>query len=136
MTIRYAREQGLTAADYIACVGQTALGASRPLGNPGRIQTMIDASDLLVTARDADGTLLGLSRTLTDWNWVAYCADLAVIEGRQGAGIGKALLEETAAILGPKVGLSLLPLPGAEGFYRRIGMAEYPAFWRAREDRQ
>lgn len=135
MTITYRREQDLSAAEYIACVGQTTLGASRPLGNAARVQAMIEGSDLIVTARDAEGTLLGLSRTLTDWDWVAYCADLAVVEGRQGAGIGKALLEETAAILGPRVGLALLPLPGAEGFYRRIGMTEYPAFWRSREDR-
>ena len=77
MAITYAQETGLTAEEYIACVGQTTLGASRPLGNVERVQAMIDESDLVVTARAEDGTLLGLSRTITDWHWVAYCMDLA-----------------------------------------------------------
>lgn len=133
MTIIYAQETGLTAEEYIACVEQTTLGASRPLNNPERIQAMIDESNLVVTARAEDGTLLGLARTLTDWHWVAYCMDLAVVETRQGGGIGKALLDETARVLGPGVGIALLPLPGVEGFYRHIGMTDYPAFWRKRE---
>jgi len=134
MAVTYAREEGLTAAEYIACVGQTTLGAGRPIGNPERVQAMIDESDLVVTARNGDGVLIGLSRTITDWHWVAYCMDLAVVEGQQGGGVGKALLDETARILGPRVGLALLPLPGVEGFYRHIGMTDYPAFWRKRED--
>ena len=89
MAITYAQETGLTAEEYIACVGQTTLGASRPLGNVERVQAMIDESDLVVTARAEDGTLLGLSRTITDWHWVAYCMDLAVVETQQGGGIGK-----------------------------------------------
>ncbi len=100
MAIRYQREEGLAAAEYIACVGQTTLGAGRPIGNPERVQAMIDESDLVVTARNADGLLVGLSRTITDWHWVAYCMDLAVVEGQQGGGVGKALLDETVRILG------------------------------------
>lgn len=133
MTITFAQETGLTAEEYIACVGQTTLGASRPLANAERVQAMLDESDLVVTARTSDGTLLGLARTITDWHWVAYCMDLAVVETQQGSGIGKALLDETARILGPGVGIALLPLPGVEGFYRHIGMADHPAFWRKRE---
>ena len=135
MAITYAQETGLTAEEYIACVGQTTLGASRPLGNVERVQAMIDESDLVVTARAEDGTLLGLSRTITDWHWVAYCMDLAVVETQQGSGIGKALLDTTAKVLGPGVAIALLPLPGVEGFYRHIGMSDYPAFWRKREDK-
>jgi Acetyltransferase (GNAT) family. len=133
MTITFAQETGVTAEEYIACVGQTTLGASRPLANAERVQAMLDESDLVVTARTSDGTLLGLARTITDWHWVAYCMDLAVVETQQGSGIGKALLDETARILGPGVGIALLPLPGVEGFYRHIGMADHPAFWRKRE---
>ncbi len=133
MTITFAQETGLTAEEYIACVGQTTLGASRPLASAERVQDMLDESDLVVTARTSDGTLLGLARTITDWHWVAYCMDLAVVETQQGSGIGKALLDETARILGPGVGIALLPLPGVEGFYRHIGMADHPALWRKRE---
>jgi GNAT superfamily N-acetyltransferase len=135
MSLRYARETSLSAAEYITCVGQTELGKSRPLANAPRVQAMLDESDLIVTARDSSGTLLGVSRIITDWHWVAYCIDLAVVEGQQGQGIGRELMEQAVALLGPKVGLALLPLPNAEAFYRRIGMQEYPAFWRSRADK-
>lgn len=134
--ITYAREDGLTAADYIACVGATTLGQGRPLANPDRVQAMLDNTDLLVTARDADGRLLGLFRAVTDWHWACYCIDLAVIEGQQGKHIGQTLLDTAADLLGPKVSIVLLSKPDAEGFYRHIGMAEpMAAFMRPRTDR-
>jgi ribosomal protein S18 acetylase RimI-like enzyme len=135
MAIAYARE-ALTSADYIAVVGATTLGEGRPLGNPERIQAMLDNTDLLVTARDETGALLGLCRCITDWDWVCYCIDLAVIGGQQGRGIGKALLDHTATLLGPRVSIVLLAKPAAEGFYRAIGMTEpMAAFMRPRTDR-
>src|SRR5690554_3266910 len=134
--ITYARESGITAADYSACVGATTLGANRPLGNPERPQAMLDNSDLLVTARGEQGELLGLFRAITDWHWVCYCIDLAVIEGQQGKHIGQTLLDTATALLGPRVGIVLLSKPDAEGFYRHIGMTEpMAAFMRPRTDR-
>lgn len=134
--ITYAREDGLVAADYIACVGATSLGQGRPLANPNRIQAMLDNSDLLVTARDTNGSLLGLFRGITDWHWACYCIDLAVTEGHQGKHIGQTLLDTATALLGPKVSIVLLSKPNAEGFYRHIGMAEpMAAFMRPRTDR-
>jgi ribosomal protein S18 acetylase RimI-like enzyme len=134
--ITYAREDGLKAADYIACVGATSLGQGRPLANPERVQAMLDNTDLLVTARDADGSLLGLLRAITDWHWVCYCIDLAVIEGQQGKHIGQTLLDKATELLGAKVSIVLLSKPDAEGFYRHIGMAEpMAAFMRPRTDR-
>ncbi|MEO9297442.1 GNAT family N-acetyltransferase [Devosia alba] len=134
--ITYARENGLTAADYIACVGATTLGQGRPLANPDRIQAMLDNADLLITARDAGGALLGLLRAITDWHWVCYCIDLAVIEGQQGKHIGQTLLDTATELLGPKISIVLLSKPDAEGFYRHIGMTEpMAAFMRPRIDR-
>jgi len=136
MPITYDQEQTLTAADYIACVGRTTLGPARPLGNPIRVQQILDNSPIIVTARDEDGSLLGVFRGMTDWHWVCYCADLAVVEGQQGKGIGKALMDKAAEILGPRVAITLLAKPDAEGFYRAIGMTQpMAAFLRPRTDR-
>ena len=59
-----------------------------------------------------------------------------MIEGQQGKRIGQNLLDTAADLLGPKVSIVLLSKPGAEGFYRHIGMTEPMAsFMRPRTDR-
>jgi len=132
--MRCAREDTLPAADYIAVLGETSLGARRPLGNAERIRAMLAGADLIVTARDEDGTLAGLARCLSDGAWVCYCAELAVRESYQGKGIGKAILDKAAEILGPGVAITLLAYPDAAGFYERIGMRPAQAFYRERLD--
>ncbi|UJW86555.1 GNAT family N-acetyltransferase [Devosia sp. SL43] len=124
MSIVCAQETGLTAEEYIACVGQSVLGQNRPLGNPERVQAYLDNSNLTITARNKHGTLVGLFRGTTDWHWVCYCADLAVAETHQGRGIGKALMDKGGEILGPGVTITLFSLPGAEGFYKAIGLTQ------------
>jgi GNAT superfamily N-acetyltransferase len=136
MSIICAQETGLTAEEYIACVGQSALGPTRPLGNTDRVQAMLDGSNLVVTARDDSGRLVGLFRAMTDWNWVCYCADMAVVETSQGQGIGARLMDKAAEIVGPGVSIILLALPGAEGFYQKIGLTQTSAaFYRDRTHR-
>lgn len=136
MSIAYAQETGLTAEEYIACVGQSALGPTRPLSNTERVQAYLDNSNLTVSARNASGVLLGLFRGTSDWHWVCYCADLAVVETYQDQGIGQALMDKAAEILGPGVTITLLSLPGAEGFYQKIGLTQTnAAFYRDRTHR-
>ena len=122
MAVVCAQETGLTAEEYIACVGQSALGPTRPLANIERVQAILDGSNLVVTARDTDGVLVGIFRGMTDWHWVCYCADMAVAETHQGQGIGRIMMDKAAEILGPGCSIILLALPGAEGFYKAIGL--------------
>jgi GNAT superfamily N-acetyltransferase len=136
VSIICAQETGLTAEEYIACVGQSKLGPARPLGNTERVQAMLDNSNLVITARDETGRLIGLSRSITDWNWNCYCADMAVVEASQGQGIGKTLMDKAAEILGPGVSIIVLALPGAEGFYSKLGLTHTDAgFYRDRTHR-
>lgn len=136
MTIICALETGLTAEEYIACVGQSALGPTRPLGNTERVQAYLDSSNIVVSARDSNGRLVGVFRGVTDWHWVCYCADLAVAETNQGQGIGKLLMDKAAEVLGNGVTIALLSLPGAEGFYEKIGLTRTnAAFYRDRTNR-
>lgn len=136
MSIICAQETGLTAEEYIGCVGQSTLGPNRPLANAERLQAMLDNSNLVVTARTAEGTLVGIFRGMTDWNWVCYCADLAVAETHQRQGIGKTLMDKAVEILGPGCSIALLAMAGSEDFYRGIGMAATPSgFYRDRTHR-
>ncbi|MEO5806809.1 GNAT family N-acetyltransferase [Devosia sp.] len=124
MSIICAQETGLAAEEYIHCVSQSALGPTRPLGNPERVQAYLDNSPLVITARTAQGDLAGVFRGVTDWHWVCYCADLAVAEPYQDQGIGKQLMAKAVEILGPGIGITLFSLPGAKGFYQSIGLEQ------------
>src|SRR5438093_13124885 len=64
----------------------------RPTHDPQRIRAMFENSDLIVTAWD-ENKLVGVSRTITDWVWCSYLADLAVSPGYKRSGIGKKLIE-------------------------------------------
>ena len=133
-SIAYARETDLAVSDYIAVIGETNMRASRPLGDPARVAQMLAGSNFVVTAREADGTIVGLARCMNDGAWVCYCAELAVREGHQGKGIGKALLDKMSELLGPRVGIALVAYHEAAPFYRKIGLDEYPGFFRERTD--
>ena len=69
-------------------------GLQRPTTDPARIQNMIENASLLVTAWDKE-KLVGIARSMTDWVWCCYLADLAVHPDYQKLGIGKRLIEET-----------------------------------------
>jgi GNAT superfamily N-acetyltransferase len=118
----YAREQDLSVNDYIAVVGNSSLGPTRPLSDRARVANMIAGADLIVTAR-LDGECVGLARALTDFAWVCYLGDLAVSNVHQGRGIGKGLLVKVKEELGDGVGMALLSMPDAKPFYDRAGPA-------------
>lgn len=134
MSIVYAQEQDLTAEDYAAVIAETSMRDRRPLANRGRIARMLAGSNLIVTARDADGLILGLARCMSDTAWICYCSDLAVKESAQGRGIGRGLLDKCAQIIGPGIGLVLVSYPESASFYDRIGMEPAQAHYRARTD--
>lgn len=131
--IVYAREPALSADDYLAVVGNSALGATRPLADRERIAAMLAGAGLVVTAR-LDGQCVGIARGLTDFAWVCYLADLAVHDAFQGRGIGTGLLRHCKAVLGDGVGIALLSVPEAVSYYARlgdsVGLKPYPhAYW-------
>ena len=120
MAVVYAREAAVPIDDYIEVVGNSTLGPTRPINDRDRVAEMIAGADLIVSAR-LNGRCIGVARCLTDFAWVAYCGDLAVHSDFQGRGIGKGLLEACKELLGDDVGMALLSVPEAVGFYDRHG---------------
>jgi ribosomal protein S18 acetylase RimI-like enzyme len=134
--VLYAREQDLDVAEFRRVLLESGLGAIRPLDDEPRLRMMLANAGLIVTARlhQPGRPLVGVARGVTDSSWCCYLSDLAVSASAQNLGIGRGLLEEARRQLGPQVSLILASVPGAVGFYERIGMPRMPdAFWYKRE---
>jgi GNAT superfamily N-acetyltransferase len=114
-------EQDLDVDAFIALLADSGLGERRPIDDRARIAKMLAKADLIVTAR-IDGELVGVARTLSDFAYCSYLADLAVAERCKGQGIGKALIAETRARIGPGSMLLLIAAPTAQSYYEHIGM--------------
>jgi ribosomal protein S18 acetylase RimI-like enzyme len=95
-------------------------GLPRPTHDPQRIKAMFDNSDLIITAWD-ENKLVGVSRTITDWVWCSYIADLAVSPAYKRSGIGKKLIELAREKIGERSMLLLLSVPTAMDYYPKVG---------------
>jgi len=92
----------------------STLGERRPVDNRATMEQMIQRANLVVTAWDGE-LLVGIARTLTDFAYVGYLADLAVRASHQRRGIGIELIRQTRAQMGPNSMLVLLAAPKAVG---------------------
>jgi predicted N-acetyltransferase YhbS len=129
MPIRYAIEPGLSSEAFIDILRRATLSERRPVDNPECIAGMLKHADLIITARDDAGALVGVARTVTDFHYAAYLSDLAVDQRLQRQGIGRELIAATARELRPTCKLILLSAPGAATYYSRIGFSQHPSAW-------
>jgi predicted N-acetyltransferase YhbS len=106
----------------------STLGERRPVDDRSIAADMLRHANLVVTAWDG-GTLVGMARTLTDFSYVGYLADLAVRREYQQRGVGTALIEKTRAKMGPRSMLVLLAAPAAVDYYPRIGFHPHASAW-------
>ena len=95
-------------------------GLHRPTDDPARIAAMYENSNLVVTAWDGE-VLVGASRSVTDWVWCAYLADLAVRSDCMKSGVGRRLIELTKETAGERVMIILLSVPSAMEYYPKVG---------------
>lgn len=98
-------------------------GIRRPTGDLPRIARMFAAPSLTVSAW-IDGSLVGVSRSLTDYAYCCYLSDLAVDKAHQGLGIGRELIRRTRAVVGDGVSLVLLSAPNAMSYYPGLGFEQ------------
>jgi GNAT superfamily N-acetyltransferase len=109
-----------------------SVGWSVYTGDPERLMRALAGSSLVTAARDDDGRLVGLARTVGDGATISYVQDLLVRPERQRAGIGRALLEHVRAR--SAAGMLLVLTTDAGGtedgarshpFYRSLGFAPH-----------
>jgi len=128
MTVNYALESDLTAAEFINLLRRSTLAQRRPVDEPETIAGMIRHADVMVTAR-VDGKLVGISRAITDFSYCTYLSDLAVDEAFQKKGIGRELIRRMHEAAGLHTNLILLAAPKARSYYPHIGMTPHDSCW-------
>lgn len=126
--IEYRDNASITAEQAIDLYKRSTLGERRPVHNVQTFEAMVKNANLTITAWEGE-KLVGISRSLTDFAYVAYLADLAVDQQYQRSGIGKQLIEETKTKLGPECMIVLLAAPKANEYYKHIGFEHNPRAW-------
>jgi len=105
----------------------STIGERRPVDDRERMRRMLAEADLVVTAWDGE-TLVGISRSVTDWVYCTYLSDLAVRLDYQAQGIGRELVRRTRRET-PEATIILLAAPKAIEYYPRIGMTQHNSAW-------
>jgi predicted N-acetyltransferase YhbS len=127
--IHYSQEPRLSAAAFIDVLGRSTLAERRPVHDGETIAAMLQNADIILTARTAEGLLVGVSRAITDFAYCTYLSDLAVDAAWQGQGIGRELIRRTHEAAGLHTTLVLLAAPKARTYYPHIGMRAHDSCW-------
>ena len=126
--LSYRSDKTISATEFVDVLRRSTLAERRPIDNPECIEAMLRHANLLCTAWDED-RLIGVARSVTDFQYCCYLSDLAVDQAYQNLGVGKELIRLTKAGLGPKANLILLAAPKAEGYYPKIGFEPHRSAW-------
>lgn len=105
----------------------STLGERRPVGDRSRMASMLEDANLVITAWDGT-SMVGVSRSVTDWVYCTYLSDLAVRSAYQSRGIGKELVRLTRQAT-PQAAVILLAAPQAVDYYPKIGMTRHDSAW-------
>jgi GNAT superfamily N-acetyltransferase len=131
--IEYRNGNDLDLDQVIELYNASTLGERRPVDDREIMSAMLHHANLVVTAWDGD-LLVGIARTLSDFAYVGYLADLAVRASHQRQGIGAALIQKTREQMGPRSMLVLLSAPKAVAYYPKIGFIRHESAWILRAD--
>jgi len=128
VNIRYETSRQISADEFTDLLKRSTLAERRPVEDPKCIQAMLQHANLLCTAWDGE-KLVGIARSVTDFEYCCYLSDLAVDEKYQKTGIGKQLIGLTKSKLGDRTTIILLSAPKAEAYYPKIGFDAHRSAW-------
>jgi predicted N-acetyltransferase YhbS len=120
MNVIYSSRRKVTNSQFIDLLKRSTLAERRPVDDLTRIKAMLQHADLICSAWDGR-KLVGIARSVTDFAYCCYLADLAVDAACQRQGIGRELIRLTRSKLGKQAMIVLLAAPRAEAYYPRIG---------------
>ncbi|MFH9418870.1 GNAT family N-acetyltransferase [Streptomyces rochei] len=127
-TIERAEGKDLDLDEVLAVYRSSGLGERRPVEDRDRMKAMLTGANLVLVARDGDGALIGIARSVSDFSYVTYLSDIAVDGRLQRSGIGRALIEATRKEA-PTAKIVLLSAPAATAYYPHIGFTQHNSAW-------
>ncbi|MEV0530018.1 GNAT family N-acetyltransferase [Streptomyces sp. NPDC050439] len=122
------RGEDLDLDQVLAVYRDSGLGERRPVDDRQRMAEMVRHANLVVVARDEEGTLIGIARSVSDFSYVTYLSDIAVVRSHQGSGVGRALIDATRKEA-PAAKIVLLSAPAAKDYYPHIGFTAHNSAW-------
>jgi ribosomal protein S18 acetylase RimI-like enzyme len=128
MFIKYKINAPVSTEQFIALLNKSTLGKRRPVEDYDCMEGMIKNSNLKITAWDGE-KMVGIARSMTDFNFACYLSDLAVDIKYQNKGMGKMLLKLTQEQLGPNCTLILISAPAANTYYEHLGFTNNQRCW-------
>ncbi|HUD45593.1 MAG TPA: GNAT family N-acetyltransferase [Candidatus Baltobacteraceae bacterium] len=128
MSIRYEHTQVIGAEEFVDLLKRSTLAERRPVDDSKCVKAMLEHANLICTAWDGE-KLVGVARSVTDFEYCCYLSDLAVDVAYQKRGIGRELIRLTRSRLGNRANIILLSAPKAETYYPRIGFDAHRSAW-------
>ena len=105
----------------------STLGERRPVDDRERMAGMLRHANLVITAWEGD-RIVGIARSVSDFQYATYLSDLAVRLSHQKRGIGIELIRKTQNAA-PQATIILLAAPAAVEYYPRIGFTQHQSAW-------
>ena len=127
------QQERLSPEAYIEFLRHTDLGSQYPKERfHERIAILVEKASISLTARDADGALIGVCFGITDFAYWLFITALGVVREWTGRGVGKALVRELHRIAGERLAgggeeniiMYTCANENATGFYEKLGMVK------------
>ena len=127
------QQERLSPEAYIEFLRHTDLGSQYPKERfHERIAILVGKASISLTARDADGALIGVCFGITDFAYWLFITDLGVVREWTGRGVGKTLVRELHRIAGESLAgggeeniiMYTCANENATGFYEKLGMVK------------
>ena len=119
------KQERISAEEYIEFLKRTDLGSQYPKERfEERIQKLVRNASISLTARDADGKIIGVCFGITDFAYWLFITDIGVDRAYTGRGIGRVLMKQAHEAAGGKqnIAVYLCANTSALPFYEKLGM--------------
>lgn len=126
--VEYEVGRKISTEQFADVLRRSTLAERRPVDDAESLKAMLAQANLLVTAWQGK-QLVGVARSLTDFQYCCYLSDLAVDIARQRGGIGRQLIQQTREQLGDRCTLILLAAPAARQYYPHLGFTRHESAW-------